>query len=86
MDKRLNGKITLITDGTSGIGLATAKRFAAEGAEVIVSGRSPETLEAARRELDGLAQVSPNSLLSPKPRCPTSTPCGTSMYAGSGWR
>lgn len=57
MDKRLNGKIALITGGTTGIGLATAKRFAAEGAEVIVTGRNPDTLEAARRELDGLVKV-----------------------------
>jgi NAD(P)-dependent dehydrogenase (short-subunit alcohol dehydrogenase family) len=57
MDKRLNGRIALITGGTTGIGLATAKRFAAEGAEVIVTGRNPDTLEAARRELDGLVKV-----------------------------
>lgn len=57
MDKRLKNKIALITGGTSGIGLATARRFAAEGAEVIVTGRNPETLEAARRELDGIVKV-----------------------------
>ena len=57
MEKRLRNKIALITGGTTGIGLATAKRFAAEGAEVIVTGRNPETLDAARRELDGLAKV-----------------------------
>lgn len=57
MTKKLENKIALITGGTTGIGLATAKRFAAEGARVIVTGRNPETLEAARRELGGRAEV-----------------------------
>ena len=57
MEKRLRNKIALITGGTTGIGLATAKRFAAEGAEVIVTGRNPETLEAARRELGDSVKV-----------------------------
>jgi NAD(P)-dependent dehydrogenase (short-subunit alcohol dehydrogenase family) len=57
MDQRLKNKIALITGGTTGIGLATAKRFAAEGAEVIVTGRNPDTLEAAREELNGSVKV-----------------------------
>ncbi len=57
MENRLNNKIALITGGTTGIGLATAKRFAAEGAEVIVTGRNPETLEAARQELGDTVKV-----------------------------
>ena len=48
---RLRGKTALITGGNSGIGLATAKLFAAEGAKVIITGRNKETLEAAAREL-----------------------------------
>ncbi|MCE4062153.1 SDR family oxidoreductase [Pandoraea sputorum] len=48
---RLTGKIALITGGSSGIGLATARRFAQEGAEVIITGRRESSLESARAEL-----------------------------------
>jgi NAD(P)-dependent dehydrogenase (short-subunit alcohol dehydrogenase family) len=48
---RLKGKTVLITGGTSGIGLATAKLFIAEGARLIVTGRDPERLAAAQKEL-----------------------------------
>jgi NAD(P)-dependent dehydrogenase (short-subunit alcohol dehydrogenase family) len=48
---RLKGKTAVITGGNSGIGLATARLFAAEGARVAIIGRNPETLKAALREL-----------------------------------
>lgn len=48
---RLAGKRALITGGTTGIGLETAKRFLAEGARVAVTGKNPATLEAAREDL-----------------------------------
>ena len=51
---KLDGKIALITGGTTGIGAATAKRFQAEGATVIVTGSNPATLQAARQELAGI--------------------------------
>jgi NAD(P)-dependent dehydrogenase (short-subunit alcohol dehydrogenase family) len=48
---RLSNKTALITGGTSGIGLETAREFLAEGARVAVTGRNPTALEAARKEL-----------------------------------
>ena len=51
MTGRLMNKTALITGGNSGIGLATAKLFVAEGAKVTITGRNWETLEAAAKEL-----------------------------------
>src|SRR5262247_4292514 len=48
---KLEGKITLVTGGSSGIGLATAKRFVQEGASVFITGRRDEEVAAAVREI-----------------------------------
>ena len=49
--QKLAGKIALVTGGNSGIGLATARRFVAEGAYVFITGRRQEPLDAAVREI-----------------------------------
>src|SRR5277367_1748663 len=52
----LAGKVAVITGGSSGIGLATARRFAAEGAQVFITGRREDALA------DAVAQIGPNAV------------------------
>ena len=47
----LEGKVALVTGGNSGIGLATARAFHANGARVVIAGRNRETLEEVARQL-----------------------------------
>jgi NAD(P)-dependent dehydrogenase (short-subunit alcohol dehydrogenase family) len=48
---KLSGKIAIVTGGNSGIGLAAAKLFAAEGAQVVITGRRKPELDAASAEI-----------------------------------
>jgi len=56
MSQKLNNKVAVITGGSSGIGLAIAKRFAREGAKVAITGRNQKTIDEA------IAEIGPNGL------------------------
>ena len=49
--KKLEGKVAVITGGSSGIGLATAQRFVDEGANVFIAGRRQSELDAAVKQI-----------------------------------
>jgi NAD(P)-dependent dehydrogenase (short-subunit alcohol dehydrogenase family) len=51
MSEKFEGKVAVVTGGTSGIGLATAKRFVSEGAYVFITGRRQSELDAAVKEI-----------------------------------
>ncbi len=51
MSRKLEGKVAVITGGSSGIGLATAQRFVSEGAYVFITGRRQSELDAAVKKI-----------------------------------
>lgn len=55
MSNRFSNKVVVVTGGTSGIGLATAKAFAAEGASVFITGRRQDALDLAVNAIGGRA-------------------------------
>ena len=58
MSNNLQGKIAVVTGGTSGIGLATAKEFVTRGATVIITGRKKEEVEKTAAEINATGIVS----------------------------
>lgn len=62
MSKDMAGKVAIITGGSDGIGLATAKLLASRGAHVVICARRPEKLESARTEIAGHGSVEAHQL------------------------
>lgn len=56
MAKKLEGKVAVVTGATSGLALASAKRFAEEGASVVITGRRQDVLDKAVKEI-GLGAI-----------------------------
>jgi NAD(P)-dependent dehydrogenase (short-subunit alcohol dehydrogenase family) len=48
----MKDKVIIVTGGSSGMGKAMAKRFVEEGANVVITGRTPEKLEATKQEIE----------------------------------
>ena len=63
MSNKLSDKVAVVTGGTSGIGLATAREFASQGAKVILTGRKKAEVEKIAAEINGIGVVADQSKL-----------------------
>ena len=77
MDLGLTNKVAVVTGGSSGIGLATARLLLAEGARVAICGRNGERLDAAR---DALSAIKPGAVLAE--RCDVLDETAVKTFAG----
>jgi NAD(P)-dependent dehydrogenase (short-subunit alcohol dehydrogenase family) len=73
LNMKLAGKKALITGGNSGIGFATARLFIKEGAQVAITGRNQETLDAALGDLGSKAIAFRGDVTDSKSRKPSSS-------------
>ncbi len=74
MDLQIRNKRALVTASTSGIGLAIAQALAAEGARVIVNGRTQERVNAALAQVEGQASGVAAYLCSERASATTGSP------------
>ena len=61
--RRLEGRVAVITGGASGIGLASVRRLADEGARIVIGDLDPVSGEAAAAEVDGILDDEPMCML-----------------------
>jgi NAD(P)-dependent dehydrogenase (short-subunit alcohol dehydrogenase family) len=66
MDRKLEGKVAVVTGGSSGIGLATGRLLHAHGARVAIAGRNPEALAAAAAAIGGTTLAIPTDVARPE--------------------
>src|ERR687892_1376751 len=76
---RLEGKVAIISGGGTGIGAVTARRFAAEGAKVVVTGRQKEPLDAVAADTGGIAV--PGDVTDPE-HAPVTVRAGVGTFGG----
>src|SRR5258705_11878218 len=74
----LKGKTAVITGGSTGVGLATAKRFVEEGAYVFINGRTQAELDVAVKEIGGESHGGRGGGRKPRGRRPPANPGGGS--------
>ena len=81
MDLGLKGRACIVTGGSSGIGLATARLLAAEGARVLIAGRGEEALAAATAEIDGEVRTLAADVTDPGAAARIADECGARFGA-----
>jgi len=74
MNRKLAGKVAVVTGGSAGIGLGAAKRFAAEGAQVFITGRRQSELDKAVAAIGGNATARSGAMHRSSPTSTASMP------------
>ena len=79
---KLDGKTAVVTGGSSGIGYATAKKIRELGAKVIITGRNPEAVDKAAKEIGAVGLVADQASLSDTGAIPSSARSRPDQLAG----